>query len=77
MKNKIENESQDENKINFNDIKEIISKISNLVLANISNEEIKITEKINSNRVDIILGLKIPGIKASFENIKKKIKEYY
>ena len=77
MKNKIENESQDENKINFNDIKENISKISNLVLANISNEEIKITEKINSNRVDIILGLKIPGIKASFENIKKKIKEYY
>ena len=59
----------------MNKIKEIISKISNLILANISNEEIKITEKINSNRVDIILGLRIPGIKSSFENIQKKIKE--
>jgi len=55
--------------------KEIISQISELLLENFSNEEIIITEKINSNLVNIILGLEIPGIKISFENILKKMNE--
>jgi len=60
---------------NLNNKKEIISQISKLILENFSNEEVIITEKINSNIVNIILGLQIPGIKIAFENILKKIKE--
>ena len=68
-KNK-ENEISSED---FNDSIKIVSKISGFFFENLPNEEIKITEKINSNIVDIILGLKIPGIRTSFENIIKKI----
>ena len=59
----------------FNNKKKIISQFSELIFENFSREEIKITEKINSNIVNIILGLEIPGIKIVFEDIEKKINE--
>jgi len=62
-----------ENNKNFNNKKEIISQISGLLFENFSNEEIIITEKINCNIVNIILGFEIPGIKKAFENILKRI----
>ena len=55
--------------------KKIISQFSELLFENFSKEDIKITEKINSNMVNIVLGLEIPGIKFVFENIVKKINE--
>jgi len=69
------NKNNNEYAENFDNLKKIISKISEIFLENISKEEVKITEKPNSNIVNVILGAKIPGIKTSIENIVQKISE--
>ena len=63
------------NEKNINFKKYIISIISELFLENFLYEEIKITKKINSNIVNIVLGLEIPGIKIVFEDIIEQINE--
>jgi len=69
------NKNNNENEINIDNIKKIMGKISEIFLEKISKEDVKITEKSSSNIVNVMLGLKIPGIKTSIENIFKKISD--
>ena len=59
----------------FNSKKDIIEKIYLILLERFSQvfKNIKISEKLGSNTLNIILGLKIPGIKISITNILNKI----
>ena len=68
---------QEKEKILFNNKKNIIKKINLFLFETILKEEqiIKINEKMYSNIVNIILGIKIPGIKNSIKNISNKINE--
>ena len=79
-KKKKNNNKDEEIKLKKEDIdedKSHIERLAELYLEKLAykNDEIKIIEKIGRNKVDIIFGFKIPGIKLAFDKILNYVKQ--
>ena len=81
-KNEIKNENEIEEEINKENDEKIndntlTEKLAKLYLENLEyyNESAKLSPKLGSNKVAIILGLKIPGIKSVLDNIINDVKD--
>ena len=73
----LNNDKEPEKKEGANERKSLIERMMKFYFENLkfNDGKTKITEKLRTNKVDIMLGFKLPGIKSILDNIIKMVRE--